>query len=51
MVNWRADLSSTDDGHVVENGSPDELLKIPGGMFRRLLHGEELAAETGVDGV
>ncbi|KAJ7777800.1 P-loop containing nucleoside triphosphate hydrolase protein [Mycena olivaceomarginata] len=40
-----------DDGHVVENGSPDELLKIPGGMFRRLLHGEELAAVTGVDGV
>ncbi|KAJ7805393.1 P-loop containing nucleoside triphosphate hydrolase protein [Mycena olivaceomarginata] len=40
-----------DDGHVVENGSPDELLKIPGGMFRRLLHGEELEAETGVDGV
>ncbi|KAF8217977.1 P-loop containing nucleoside triphosphate hydrolase protein [Mycena galopus ATCC 62051] len=30
-----------DNGRVVENGSPDKLLEIPGGIFRRLLHGEE----------
>ncbi|KAJ7079433.1 P-loop containing nucleoside triphosphate hydrolase protein [Mycena belliarum] len=30
-----------DDGQVVENGSPDELLEIPGGIFSRLLLGEE----------
>ncbi|KAF7378054.1 P-loop containing nucleoside triphosphate hydrolase protein [Mycena sanguinolenta] len=30
-----------DNGRVVENGSPNELLEIPGGVFRRLLHGEE----------
>ncbi|KAJ7205375.1 P-loop containing nucleoside triphosphate hydrolase protein [Mycena rebaudengoi] len=30
-----------DNGRVVENGSPAELLDIPGGIFRRLLHGEE----------
>ncbi|KAK7042141.1 P-loop containing nucleoside triphosphate hydrolase protein [Favolaschia claudopus] len=32
-----------DNGCVVENGSPDSLLEIPGGIFRRLLHGEEEA--------
>ncbi|KAF7342250.1 P-loop containing nucleoside triphosphate hydrolase protein [Mycena venus] len=36
-----------DNGHVVENGSPGELLNIPGGIFRRLLHGEE--SEGGAD--
>ncbi|KAJ7697815.1 P-loop containing nucleoside triphosphate hydrolase protein [Mycena rosella] len=36
-----------DNGHVVENGSPNELLDIPGGIFRRLLHGEE--AEAGIN--
>ncbi|KAJ6480257.1 P-loop containing nucleoside triphosphate hydrolase protein [Mycena sanguinolenta] len=30
-----------DNGQVVENGSPKELLETPGGIFRRLLHGEE----------
>ncbi|KAJ7136954.1 P-loop containing nucleoside triphosphate hydrolase protein [Mycena epipterygia] len=30
-----------DNGHVVENGSPKDLLDIPGGIFRRLLRGEE----------
>jgi hypothetical protein len=37
-----------DNGHVVENGSPSELLNIPGGMFRRLLRGEESEAEGGI---
>ncbi|KAJ7913387.1 P-loop containing nucleoside triphosphate hydrolase protein [Mycena leptocephala] len=37
-----------DNGHVVENGSPSELLNIPGGMFRRLLRGEESEVEGGV---
>jgi ABC-type multidrug transport system fused ATPase/permease subunit len=33
-----------DNGRVVENGSPNELLNIPGGIFRRLLRGEEVDA-------
>ncbi|KAJ7610244.1 P-loop containing nucleoside triphosphate hydrolase protein [Mycena polygramma] len=37
-----------DNGHVIENGSPKDLLDIPGGVFRRLLHGEE--TESGAAG-
>ncbi|KAJ7240374.1 P-loop containing nucleoside triphosphate hydrolase protein [Mycena haematopus] len=38
-----------DNGQVVENGSPNELLEIPGGVFRRLLHGEESEGGADVD--
>lgn len=43
-------ILSTDNGRLAEHGPPEELLKISGGLFRKLVNGEE-SEDTEEDGI